>query len=88
MLQSVIFKCLRSITQCYSAGIKECIKKGVQYFFIPEDIFTFGKPLISNLIDFKITARIADEFITPEVSHFLLDNNQSFAKMSQKELLN
>jgi hypothetical protein len=39
--------------KCYSEGIKECLKKGIQYFFIPEDIFTFGKPLLQNLLEYQ-----------------------------------
>lgn len=57
LIQYVVFDALSSICETYARGIDESIKRGVTYFFVPDDLFTIGGPLLTSLITFKPTRR-------------------------------
>lgn len=56
---SAFFYMYSTFTQCdavlsaYSDGIMSNLKKGINYAFIPEDIFEIGKLLVQNTISYK-----------------------------------
>jgi len=39
--------------EAYAKGITESIKNGADHFFVPDEVFQFGQPLLQNLISFK-----------------------------------
>jgi hypothetical protein len=41
------------VFEAYATGIQESIKQGVDHFFVPDEIFQFGQPLLKNLITFR-----------------------------------
>ena len=76
--QFILFRSLRAITKSYAEGIKDCLKKGIQYFFIPEDIFNFGKPLLANLIEFQTQHKISDASLK-EADEFAVETEIKFS---------
>ena len=80
----MVYKCLRKITHSYAKGIKECLNKGVQYFLLPDEIFTLGKPLLYNILEFKAIIRPKEDINDTEsdAKHFMIDNELSSTDMS------
>jgi len=62
--QHTVFELLYSILCSYSRGIQENIKKNIDNLLVPDDVFTIGKSIVMNLIEFK-----------PIVYHQLQNNN-------------
>jgi hypothetical protein len=58
LLQYVLFTVTESLSQTYSNGINESIKKGVSDFFAPDDLFSIGNAVLYNMIDFKVYLKI------------------------------
>ena len=97
LLQYVAYRCLRKLTHAYTQGIRECLKKGVQWFLVPEDIFVYGKPLLHNILEFRSVQRPKDEVLADgstdsdsnlEAKYFMIDNELSATDMAQDVLLN
>ena len=92
LLQYVVYRCLRKLTHAYTQGIKECLRKGVQWFLVPEDVFLYGKPLLHNILEFRAAARPKDEvnadgttIVTDsnlEAKYFMIDNELSASDMA------
>jgi hypothetical protein len=51
--QHVLFSLLAAMFEAYAKGITESIKNGADHFFVPDEVFQFGQPLLQNLISFK-----------------------------------
>ena len=79
MLQYVLYQTVKKIVHKYVKGIRDCLRKGIQYFFVPDDIFSTGLPLLHNILDFKQVPRpIEDESEEfKEAKKFMIDNNTS-----------
>ena len=56
---------------------------------VAEDVFTFGKPLLQSLVEFKQIARPkeSEEEISDEQKRFLIDNDITLTKMQQSVFL-
>ena len=52
MWQHVVFELLFSILKAYSEGIHESIKRNKDNLMVPDDIFTIGKSVCMNLMEF------------------------------------
>jgi hypothetical protein len=89
-MQYVVQKCLRVITKAYSKGINTCLQKGISYFMVAEDVFTFGKPLLQALVEFRQAPRPkeSEDQISDEQKRFLIDNDLTLTKMQQDMFLN
>jgi hypothetical protein len=46
LLQYSSLSVLAGITESYAKGIKEAIRAGQSTFFVPEDLFSVGKPIL------------------------------------------
>jgi len=44
---------MQTICETYAKGINESIKKGVTFFFVPDDLFTIGNSVLHSLIAYK-----------------------------------
>lgn len=66
------------------------MKKGIQFFMVPEDIFLIGKPLLHNILEFKQVPRPKDDDSeeSNEAKRFMIDNNTSISMMAQFVLMN
>jgi hypothetical protein len=53
LLQHVIFSMIQTLFESYGKGIHESIKSGADHFFVPDEVFQFGQPLLHNLIKYK-----------------------------------
>jgi len=89
LMQYVVQSCLRTVTKCYSKGIQSSLAKGITYFMVAEDVFTFGKPLLQSLVDFRQIARPkeSEAEISDEQKRFLIDNDITLTKMQQAVFL-
>ena len=88
-MQYVLTRCLRTVTKCYSKGIQACLARGITYFMVAEDVFTFGKPLLQALVEFRQIARPkeSEDEISDEQKRFLIDNDLTLTKMQQAVFL-
>ncbi|CDW83820.1 rrna methylase family [Stylonychia lemnae] len=90
LLQFVLFQCLKKITHQYTKGIRDSLRRGIQYFMVPDDIFVIGKPLLHNILEFKQLPKPkeddSEEF--NEGRKFMIDNDTSIGLMSQAVLIN
>lgn len=50
LLQYVVFEALKAVCETYAKGITDSIKRGVTFFFVPDDLFTIGNSVLSSLI--------------------------------------
>ena len=57
LLQYVVANALQAVTETYAMGIDESIKRGVTFFFVPDDVFTIGGPLLRSLITLRPICR-------------------------------
>lgn len=74
--QHTVFELLYSILCSYSRGIQENIKKNIDNLLVPDDVFTIGKSIVMNLIEFKpIVYRRPQEGENGELNELLIDNN-------------
>ena len=51
--QYVVFELLYSVLSSYQDGIKENIKNKIDHLLVSDDVFSIGKSIIMNLIEFK-----------------------------------
>lgn len=52
MLQYTVLEALQAICETYAKGISDSIKRGVTFFFVPDDLFTIGNSVLNSLIDY------------------------------------
>lgn len=50
--QHVCFELLVSMLSAYQSGIQMNMKKGIDNILVPDDVFTIGKSLVMNYIEF------------------------------------
>ena len=50
--QYIVLEALQSICETYAKGITDSIKKGVSFFFVPDDLFTIGNSVLHSMIVF------------------------------------
>ena len=50
--QYVVFEALQAVSSAYASGITDSIKRGVTFFFVPDDLFTIGNSVLSSLIQY------------------------------------
>ena len=53
LTQYIVFKGLKEVTMCYAEGIRHCLKKGITFFMVAEDVFQMGQPLLMNIVEFN-----------------------------------
>lgn len=88
ILGYVLFQVLKDINLCYSKGIKECLKNKVTDFFLQEDVFNVGRPLLNNLVTFRHTSqKLIESKLTQEQNHFYVENSLNITKVQQTVLL-
>jgi len=74
---------LEAILSTYATGIQSSLKKGQSSVFISEDLFTIGRPILQNLLIFKVNARAnGTESITKEQDTFLTDIDLNPSKVN------
>lgn len=74
--QHTVFELLYSILCSYSRGIQENIKKNIDNLLVPDDVFTIGKSIVMNLIEFKpIVYRRPQEGENEDLNELLIDND-------------
>jgi hypothetical protein len=57
--------------------------------FISEDLFSIGRPILQNLLTFKVNVRVnGADSITKEQDIFLTDLDLNPSKVNQKNTLN
>jgi hypothetical protein len=71
------------MTDSYSKGIKEALQAGQSTFFVPEDLFAVGKPILQNLISFKPQYKPnGEEPISQSMHNFFTDKDLNQSKVS------
>ena len=50
LFQYVIFEALHAVSSTYATGITDSIKRGVTFFFVPDDLFTIGNSVLHSMI--------------------------------------
>lgn len=92
MWQYVVYELLVAMLNSYSEGISHNIKKNIDNLLIPDDIFTVGKSVCYNFIEFKQIKYKAskEDNLNPEDALFkiLIDNELEPKKMQGTIQLN
>jgi len=90
LTQYVVVRCLRVLTKCYASGIRKSLQKGLTQLTVAEDLFSYGKPLLQGLVEFRQIPRPkeSEDEISGEQKRFLIDNNLNLTNMQQEVLLN
>lgn len=71
LLQYVVIEALQKICETYATGINDSIKRGVSFFFVPDDLFTVGNSVLHALIVFTPQRRPnGPEELTNEQANF------------------
>ena len=85
LLQYVVVDALSAVTETYAKGIEESIKRGVTFFFVPDDLFTIGGPLLSSLITLRPIRRPnGSEELTNSQSNFFELQNVTSTRINER----
>ena len=74
---------LEAILSAYAVGINQSLKRGQSSVYISEDLFSIGRPILQNLLTFKVNFRAnGAESITKEQDIFLTDLDLNPSKVN------
>ncbi len=84
-----VLQILESVLATYSTGIQSSLKRGHTAVYISEDLFTVGRPILQNLLTFKVNVKPnGSETITKDQDSVLTELDLNPSKVNQKNTLN